>query len=192
MKLPSSSPRAPDGRCDWRRPKLRSPGLFAARHFLANVIPKYKIKQHTRRPIWFKAIRGYWRGEIDGSSGTGRENICTVPSRREYIYIYVASRPIEKQNTYRPIPSRREKYVSVPSCSVEKKNIYRPVPSRHEIKKPFDFTVPSRREFSHPLSRPVSSRQIRFASFYRPVSIFFPPSMSKQSRPVPSRIRVTS
>ena len=117
----------------------------------------------------------------------------TVPSRRE-------------NKNVPPVPSKRKSNVSsgrgrnyLPSRPVVKNYMHRPVPSRQ-----FLFTVPSRRDIFYLPFRPaekikftptVPSRPIQETIFFiilpsRPVpsSFFFPPNMSKQYRPVPSRV----
>ena len=112
------------------------------------------------------------------------EKLYTVPSRCEKLC--APSRPVDQKYMYRPVPllfwftgpSRRAYFYlqsrpvmkqkgrcTLPSCSVEELHTHRPVPSH-----------PGNCAFIFFPSRPV------------PSSIFFPPNMSKQYRPVPSRI----
>ena len=119
------------------------------------------------------------------------KNLCTVQSRREKLY--ALSRPVEKKKKksrpvliifiYRPVqslytvPSRREAFYS-PSRPVMKQKGHCNVPSRPVEKSA--PTVPS---------RPIQATIIYIFLPSRPVPslIFFPPNMSKQYRPVPSR-----
>ena len=110
--------------------------------------------------------------------------------------------PVQQRKKMRTVPSCREKLYA-PSRLVVTIFNYCPnsswqflltVPSRHEKKRSLYLTVPSRRENSRSSSRPVPSRPIQASILFtilpfRPVpsSNFYPPRMSKQYRPVPSR-----
>ena len=111
-----------------------------------------------------------------------RKTKSTVHSRRGRNYI--PSRPVVEEIIC-TVPSRRAKKY-IPSRPVVTIFVYRPVPSSQ-----FLPTVPSRRDNFYLPSRPVPSRHYNFRYFpvpSRTVFNFFPPNMSKQYRPVPSRI----
>ena len=124
------------------------------------------------------------------------KKLYTVPSRREKLY--APSRPVEQKYIYRPfpswqllftVPSRRDNFY-LPSRPVVTIFIYRPVPSLNKKVILLYRPVPSRKFTPTVPSRPILASIIFI--IYRPVPsrlpFFFPPNMSKQYRPVPSKI----
>ena len=115
-------------------------------------------------------------------SRTVEKKESTVSSRRGRNY--APSRPVVKNYMHRLVPSSKYVY-TVP---FRRDNFY--LPSRPVMKQKGLCTVPSRPVEKIHTHRPVPSHpgNYNFHYFTVPSSTFFPPNMSKQYRPVPSRI----